>query len=422
MQHSLNNNSSPLHVVLIAGSYQLDRCGVAHYTAHLRSVLDQLQVRSTVLTTHTAAEVNGDVSVVGVVDDWNFKNLFPLIQKIRSTTADILHIQHAAGTYGFQRPIFLLPLLLRLWGDRRPIVTTIHEYGWWEWQPPYLPPSWLEWLKEWGQRRGWWDREDGFLLTGSDALITTNRDATCVIRGRLPHLRAHLQQIPIGANVGVVPIDRPTARQQLLQTYGWPDDVAIAAFFGFLHPVKGLETLLPAFQQVVAVYPHARLLLIGGLESLALPGEQASSYGQRLQALISELKLSDHVYRTGYLNPETTSHYLTASDLGVLPFNHGVTLKSGSLLALMAHALPVVATRPESPDRELDQTSGVKWVRPRDRQGLATALLELFANPDQRQQLSRAAQTFSQSFDWLSIGKAHLDIYESLYSHVEKMR
>lgn len=79
-----------------------------------------------------------------------------------------------------------MPLILRTFGYRQPIVTTVHEYGWWEWQPKGIPPELLEWLKQWGQQRQWWDREDGFLLTGSQAIITTNVEAESAICDRLP--------------------------------------------------------------------------------------------------------------------------------------------------------------------------------------------------------------------------------------------
>jgi len=149
----------------------------------------------------------------------------------------------------------------------------VHEYGWWEWQP-WGVPSWLvEALKHSGQRRGWWDREDGFLLTLSDALITTNSAAEDVIRARLPDRVNRLHRIPIGANVEVTAIDSDLARQRLRQTCGWSSDTTVIAFFGFLHPVKGIETLLAAFKQVLAVHPQARLSLVGGVESLALPGD-----------------------------------------------------------------------------------------------------------------------------------------------------
>src|SRR5689334_5362000 len=101
-----------VRIALIAGTYAPDRCGVAHYTAHLRAALAQRGIESCVLTTHAAANVMDDPTVIGSVKAWDITNLRSLIRAIHHTNADILHIQHAAGTYGFDRAIFLLPLLL----------------------------------------------------------------------------------------------------------------------------------------------------------------------------------------------------------------------------------------------------------------------------------------------------------------------
>ena len=396
------------HIAFIAGTYQPERCGVAHYTARLRDTLSQQGIQSVVLTTHAAAQVANDSSVKGVVRDWRLADLLSLVLAVQATSADILHIQHAAGTYGFERAIFLLPLVLRATGWRQPIVTTVHEYGWWEWQPKGVPPQMMEWLKTWGQRRCWWDREDGFLLTLSDAVITSNADAEAVIHERLPQLVNRVHYIPIAANVGVTPIDRDTARQLLRQKCSWPDNATVIAFFGFLHPVKGLETLLPAFKQVLATQPQARLLLVGGVESLALRGEDAKQYWHQLLALVGELGLSQLVCLTGYVNAETASHYLAGADIGVLPFNHGLTLKSGSLLTLLAHGLPVVATQHIT---SLPDGHPVRLVLPRNISALAAELLELLKKPNERTRLGEASRTFIQNFSWQDIERSHQSIY-----------
>jgi len=107
----------------------------------------------------------------------------------------------------------------------------------------------------------------------------------------------------------------------------------VLAFFGF-HPVKGLETLLPAFKQVLVTQPQARLLLLGGVESLAAV-KTLNAIGIS-SMLVAKLDLSQRVHLTGYMSAETASHTIDGADIGVLPFNHGLTLKSGSLLALLA--------------------------------------------------------------------------------------
>jgi glycosyltransferase involved in cell wall biosynthesis len=402
-----------IRITLIAGTYQPDRCGVAHYTARLREILAE-EVKSVVLTTQVAAEALQDDGVQGVVQNWKLASLFPLVQAIQTTPTDILHIQHAAGTYSFQRPIFLLSLILQVLGYRQPIVTTVHEYGWWEWQPKGVPSKLLEWLKRWGQQHHWWDREDGFLLTGSQAIITTNVEAENAICDRLPHLSNRLYRIPIAANVEVASIERSPARQLVRQTYGWSEESFVIVFFGFLHPVKGLENLFLAFKQVQATVPQVRLLLIGGVESLALPADEAKRYWDKLQAQISQLGLSQQIKMTGYVSEAIASHYLSGSDLGVLPFNHGVTLKSGSLLALLAHHLPTVATYSDPPDLELAEANIVYPIPSRNPNALAVALLKLIKNPDLQKQLSVAGSEFVKQFSWEAIAQKHLQIYDSL--------
>lgn len=405
-------------IAFIAGTYQPDRCGVADYTARLRNHLTDQGIESVVLTTYTAAHTAPGPDVEGVVSNWHVGELKVLVQAVHRTKADLLHIQHAAGTYGFQRAIFLLPLLLRWSGWRAPIVTTIHEYGWWEWQPRFMPPRWLEWLKTTGQHRGWWDREDGFLLTHSQAVITTNHDAEQALHTRLPQLSDRFHRIAIGANIETTSITPTAARQQLRQTYGWSPETPILAFFGFLHPVKGLETLLLAFKQVIAAHPQVRLLLMGGVNSLALPDVQATQYWEKLQTTIANLGLTAAVQMTGYLDRLTVSQTLAGVDIGVLPFNHGVTLKSGSLLAMLSHGLPVVAARATPPDLELEQGQRVWLVEPRDVQGLACALDRLLTDSALRTHLSQAGQVFSRQFDWFSIATAHRQLYDTVLARL----
>lgn len=402
------------HVTIIAGTYQPQHCGVAHYTDRLRNALGEQGVESVVLTTHDAVEATSAPSAIAVVQSWKLADLLPLIRSLQARDTDILHIQHAAGTYSFERAIFLLPLLLRMLGWRKPIITTIHEYGWWEWQPSFIPPRILEWLKTWGQSQGWWDREDGFLLTQSDAIITTNSDAEKVIHTRLPEMGDRTYRIPIAANIEVTPIDRDVARQILRQTCNWSNDVAVIVFFGFLHPVKGIENLLMAFKQVLSVHPHARLLLVGGVESLALPAEQATKYWNKLHKLVADLNLDKIVHISGYLPADTASRSLAGADLGVLPFNCGVTIKSGSLLTMLAHGLPVVATHNEPPDPDLADEQIVRLVTPRDIDGLATAIIDLLADRAMRSGLSDAGRQFVRNKTWDAIALAHLEIYQAV--------
>jgi glycosyltransferase involved in cell wall biosynthesis len=406
-----------MQITFVTGSYRPDQDGVADYLENLRSHLAQRRISTEIITTHASARAMADPTVHGALSEWKLPQLFPLVRQILATPTDILHIQHAAGSYRFERPVFLLPLLLRLAGYRQPIVTTAHEYGWWEWQPNWFPTPWLERLKQWGQKRVWWDREDGFLLTGSDAIITTNENITGIMRERLPTLHHQMYTIPIAANLTVVPLDKTMARHQLRQDCGWPADSQVVTFFGFLHPIKGIDPLVQGFRQVVDHHPQARLLLMGGVETLALRGKEAQKYWDKVQGQIRDLNLTEHVHCTGYIEAEQASRYLSGSDLGVLPFNPGISLKSGSLLAMLAHGLPTIATCTQETDKVLTEKRVVAPVTPpRNAEALAEAMNVLLENSNEQQRLREAGYAFVQAFTWDSITNRHQAIYQELVS------
>ena len=400
-------------VVMVAGTYRPERCGVAHYASRLRGALDERGVSSVVLTTREAAWGSEDPSVKGVVGGWGMRDLPGLVRAVRRERPEMIHVQHAAGTYGFKRAVFFLPPLLRAAGCRAPLVTTVHEYGWWEWEPRGVPPGAIEALKTWGQRRGVWDREDGFLLTGSDALLTTNTHAEAAITDRLPWLVPRLRRVPLVANVDIVPVAPEAARDEARSRYGWPLDAEVISYFGFLHPVKGIETLLKAHERVLHGRPRARLLLIGGVESLAL-GDEAAWYWNELHTLVTKLGLDGTVAMTGYVPEEDASRLLSGADIGVLPFNEGVTLKSGTLLAMLAHGLPVVATRPDPPEPDLTDGRLVRLVERRDASGLAFTLSELLADARQRKRLGEAGRVYTRDLSWPAIAERHLEVYETV--------
>jgi glycosyltransferase involved in cell wall biosynthesis len=217
-------------VAMVTGTYRPERCGVAHYVRRLRSALDQRGVSSVVLTTREAARDSKDPRVKDIVNGWGLPGLPALERAVRREKPDVIHVHHAAGTYGFKRAIFFLPPLLRAAGCSVPLVTTVHEYGWWEWEPRGVPPRVVEALKTWGQHHGLWDREDGFLLTGSDVLLTTNTHAEAAIAKRLPWLVPRLHRIPLVANVDVATVARDEARDEVRSRYGWSSDAEVVAY------------------------------------------------------------------------------------------------------------------------------------------------------------------------------------------------
>lgn len=394
-------------VLMLSGIFRPDRCGVAHYTDCLRADLERRALDVSILTTHDAAANARDEAVVGAVSAFGAADMATLARAIRHTPHDLLHIQYAPGTYRFRRAIHWLPALLRVAGERRPTVVTLHEYGGWN---GLLSP-----LLRLRRRHGWWDEECGLLPTSADAVIVTNETAGRLLRERHPGLSGRIRLLPIGINVAPVPIERAMARGALRRRFGWPPDASVLAFFGFIHSVKGLETLCHAVSRLRPSRPALRVVLIGGVESLALPAREAAAYRASLDALIADLGLSEIVQITGHLPSPSVSELLSGADIGVLPFNHGCTLKSGSLLTLLAHGLPVVTTPHEDgPIPPLDRDGLVRLAPRRDPEGLATVLDGLLRDDQGQRALAAAARAFCGERSWETIGAAHHGLYTEL--------
>lgn len=410
-----------IRVAFIAGTYQPNHCGIAHYTERLRTELTlHSGVHTHVLTTYKAAQAYHDPYVQGVVHGWSLLDLLALVHTIQKLDVNIVHFQYTAGRssrFENKDAILLLPLMLRIKQWTGHIVLTIHEqYEHWEseWQLPYVPRSLIERLKLWGQNHGLWDREGGFLLPASSAIILSNFYHEMLIQSRLPNLSNRIYRIPIGSNIDVSLFDRGDAKQALCYKYDWPEDSVVIVFFGFLNLLKDLEILVGAFKNVLEVKPTTRLLLVGGFENRLFDHEGAKLHREKLHKLIAELGVTEYVQATGYLSDQEVSRHLLGADIGVLPFKDGTTLKSGSLKTLLAHGLPIVATRHNPPDPDLASKFKVRLVAPHDEASLTEALLELISSSKTRIKMSDANHAHLHEFTWSSIALQHIDIYQNI--------
>jgi len=102
----------------------------------------------------------------------------------------------------------------------------------------------------------------------------------------------------------------------------------------------------------------------------------------------------------------------------VLPFNDGVTLKSGSLLTLFAHGLPVVATRPDPPEPDLVDDQLVRLVGQRDAAGLSAVLSDLLGDYSMRTRLGAAGRAYDGNLSWPATAERHLEVYRSVLQGV----
>ena len=71
------------------------------------------------------------------------------------------------------------------------------------------------------------------------------------------------------------------------------------------------------------------------------------------------------------------SAHLAAADLMVMPYRDGVSLRRGTLMAVLAHGRPLLTTAPAAPTPELRQGENMWLVPPDDPAALAAELFRV---------------------------------------------
>jgi polysaccharide biosynthesis protein PslF len=243
----------------------------------------------------------------------------------------------------------------------------------------------------------------GTLLRDSDRVIVLCEHHRDVLARDWPQVRDKAVVIAPPPNVLVSPELGGTSRARGRARLCIAEDEFVIAFFGYVYPKKGIETLLTAFQRLLREGRNMRLVFIGG--TLDVDSEASARYWDEMQQLCHALEVSRRTVWTGAFrsDQEDGSLYLRAADVCVLPLLNGVQLNNSSFSAMAAHGMPIVTTRGASTDHVIVEGENVLFFEPRNEGALADRLRELMDNAPLRDRLRTGIGRLAQ--EWLSWDK-----------------
>jgi glycosyltransferase involved in cell wall biosynthesis len=99
------------------------------------------------------------------------------------------------------------------------------------------------------------------------------------------------------------------------------------------------------------------------------------------------------------------------ADLFVAPFDAGASMRRGSLLAGLAHGLPVVSTSAALTSSYLRDGDNIALVPPRDPAALAARIAKLLKSRAQRARLAKGARKLAERLAWSSIAEETRAVY-----------
>ena len=329
------------------------------------------------------------------VGRWRWPSLSTVADVVLRHDLEIVNVQYQAAAYNMRAAaIHYLPWRLR---GVAPTVVTFHDL-----RVPYLFPK-AGGLREATVRGLAW-RAAGCIATNA-ADLATLRDWTV----------APLREIPIGSNIDAYEPNHVEIAE-VRDGLGLRADDVLLGYFGFLNETKGADTLLDALARLDGRY---HLVFIGGQTGASDPRNN-EAFLRGLRAQIDALGLGDRVHWTGFLSPARVSAHLSAADLMVMPYRDGVSLRRGTLMAVLAHGRPLVTTAPAAPTAELRHGENVWLVAPDDAPALAEAVTVLAADPTRRGQLGRGAREVAGLFDWGRIAGLTADFYAEIVAGGDK--
>jgi glycosyltransferase involved in cell wall biosynthesis len=374
-----------MKICYITAEYPPLMGGVGDYVRHLSRKMvarrhDVTVVTSDGLGLKPPAEENGSPRVLAVIRKWNLLGLPRLLGTLKAVDADVYVLEYVVYMYGRGGVApWLFPFF---WAFKRrvkrPLVLNVHE--------TFRP-----------KRRGLKGTVLSYIsflifkaaVKGSKLAVVTNAYRERLVSRLSAGDPRRVVRIPVGANI--LPVNGRKRR------YDSARNLRVATF-GIWNGDRALEDVVRAVGSMT-LRNSIRLSIVGAF------GNDADRVAG-VRRLCAESGLAGRVEITGSLPPGQVSDYLSRTDVFVSPEAGGPSGRRGSLLAALAHGLPVVAYDGREREGVFRDGDNIVLVPEGDVAALAVALDRLAADGVLRRALgARARATFEERFAWPRIAE-----------------
>ena len=356
-----------------------------------------------------------DFKILPVMRSWGWGDLIRLLEIARKFAPDVVEIHFSGGIYHHHPMITALPALLkrRLNGVR--IILHI------EYPEPIrasrrLSPTRLIRIGIMfycGRQNT--DYGYGTLLRDSDRVIVLCDTHVNLLAKHHPDVARKCAIITQPPCIKLCNNTGGQARQRGRMELNLAPANTLLAYYGYIYPNQGIETLIKAVELAARHLPDIRLVLIGGANELVLKSTNRPHYIQELKDYTQQLGISEKVIWTSYFpsDSEQPSVLLRAADIGVLPFDSGISMHRSTFGIVAAHDLPIISTRGEHLETPFIDGQNVLLYPPKDPQALAETIVRLISNPDLQERLRDGVRTMTEKyFNWDKCIEQTLKVFE----------
>jgi glycosyltransferase involved in cell wall biosynthesis len=302
-----------MNILVITGTYPPDKCGVGDFTSKLyNSLLEVNENNDIYLLSSNKLIKNGNPLDLKPLR-WNFFDIRRTLEIIASINPSIIDFQFPTLSYRKSVAILFLITRLKLRGFR--IVITLHEYSY---------------SSKLAQFR------TNFLLRSAYRLVVVDElYKTDLVRSKRANAEDVLY-IPVGSSIGRSQLSDEGI--QLLRKKYIGSSGLLIAYFGFIIPAKGVETLIQLGEVLKQQNRIFKIIIAAELKA-------DDKYHQELAKLISAKGLENEFIVTGYLPSNEVADLLRSMDVVVFPFVKGISTRNTSVLAALNQGVNVISTK-----------------------------------------------------------------------------
>jgi glycosyltransferase involved in cell wall biosynthesis len=212
----------------------------------------------------------------------------------------------------------------------------------------------------------------------------------------------HAPSFVLPNGVDTVAFSNLPRREELWKHHPQTRDKIVVLFLGRIHPIKGLDMLIPAFARALALLKQLHLIVAG-------PDE--GGYRSHIEVLVAREALADHVTFTGPVRGEEKRVLLGGVDVFALPSRH--ESDSVAVKEALASGLPVLITSACHFPEVASEDAGV-MVAP-EISAIVQGLARLAGDSKLRRKFSENARNLvKRRYQWKSIGERLLETYASI--------
>lgn len=366
---------------MFLSTYPPRACGIATFTQDLVGALSKTGKIRTGIVAVNDNDYDYPPEVQMTLKQYSPESYPETAEKINSSSADLLMIEHEFGIYGGEWGEYVLKFAEAL---KKPYCVTLHTV---------LPKPFKK--QEMIIRQ---------LAAGCKKLVTMSSSSV--------HLLENIYGVP-KEKISVIPHGVPELPMEDRESLKKQENLEgrfVVSTFGLLSPGKGLEYGIEAVARVAKQHPEIVYLILGQTHP-GIKKRNGEKYRESLEKLVQKYGISKHVlFVNKYLTKQEIIRYLCMSDVYMTPYLGKDQAVSGTLAYAAGYGRVIVSTPYPYAEEMLADGRGL-LAEFKNADSLAKCIMEVMRDHRKQNMMENKMLSFGRNMMWSCVAEKYFSVF-----------